>query len=1020
MAQLHLPMNHFSVGTTILKGATQLACAPHDFQPSVPPSHMIHLLNQLIDVVERALEYSEASNENLVLLFYTLYYHLIAIYTRFAILGDTSDLERCLYLSDVLRHFCDPKDLFLLCRAVSLTLVGLRLWCQPSRVSPRRDAWLNDQSVSGLDISRNFLDFAESVISKANLSLDRPVEDAGLLGHRGEMIGDLNQVINYLDEALDSCNIRQQDLQLLADTLFIKGKALKVLYAFVDNVDNLDYSIHLFEIVPHISRPSIACDYYSLAMELCYSLHLRYQAKRYPADCDRIAEVGEELLSHGWWLSDTDRLNVCLLLFRNLRNCFEIGRAVEECEHSFQIYHQALPPSVALADEHRSVWRQIQIEVLLCRSMGGHKIQDLQEALNFFKEAANNPPDEVTSPLVVLFLASQFKVAIVSGDMEMVARLESVHTQRYFATWFNHSPFRTDTKIVLDHIIETLKQRFKESASVQLSAALLVSSLQERYHRFKRPRDLREALAFRSNPSFGPLGTYCNDIVLLRAATDDLDPVAMEQRLVNATELHWAEGHVCPSFARFTPKGRGTFPDFLRTHALPLKRMSDTSGSLSPTWRYIYNPSAADSDFQVAREKHLLALSESVDNPLQYRNTLTSLATLHFERMARYETIQDLEQGVDVLERYLDTLSDDDDSEFAWKERSRWARRFLELNLLGRDTPLAHGHPKLLLAHEYLRKIVVDEHNLQHYQRLITIADWFRFVPAVWQGSQIHVQSMADLALELLEQQCWSASNIRASVETRHKMRYLLGNMVVFMLFAGHKSRAIEILEEGQSLLWNQISSLRTPLDDLISVSPVLASRLRELSRTLERQLGFSSETESDSLGLSNWQVAEARDAILEDIRMLPSFESFLKPRTFEELKSVGADGPVVLLLSHASLCAAFIFLGEHYMELQLPISYTTVGELRSTLRASARTRGGEDEEPEEERDGDENVFYMKQATDADEDYRSLRRRRNAETGMEHVLEVLWKQVAEPVLKKIMSNIPGDKGKRKEYERPVS
>lgn len=39
---------------------------------------------------------------------------------------------------------------------------------------------------------------------------------------------------------------------------------------------------------------------------------------------------------------------------------------------------------------------------------------------------------------------------------------------------------------------------------------------------------------------------------------------------------------------------------------------------------------------------------------------------------------------------------------------------------------------------------------------------------------------------------------------------------------------------------------------------------------------------------------------------------------------------------------------------------------------------------------------------------------------MEHVLEILWRQVAEPVLNEIMSNIPDDKGKRKEYEKSVS
>lgn len=42
-------------------------------------------------------------------------------------------------------------------------------------------------------------------------------------------------------------------------------------------------------------------------------------------------------------------------------------------------------------------------------------------------------------------------------------------------------------------------------------------------------------------------------------------------------------------------------------------------------------------------------------------------------------------------------------------------------------------------------------------------------------------------------------------------------------------SRALEWLEQGRSVVWNQILQLRTPVDDLSKVNPALAQRLEEV-----------------------------------------------------------------------------------------------------------------------------------------------------------------------------------------------
>ncbi|KAG8885803.1 hypothetical protein FRB97_009509 [Tulasnella sp. 331] len=50
-----------------------------------------------------------------------------------------------------------------------------------------------------------------------------------------------------------------------------------------------------------------------------------------------------------------------------------------------------------------------------------------------------------------------------------------------------------------------------------------------------------------------------------------------------------------------------------------------------------------------------------------------------------------------------------------------------------------------------------------------------------------------------------------------------------------HLRRAIEILEQGRGLMFNQLGNSQTPLDDLEAVTEELGDRFRELNAAMEQ-----------------------------------------------------------------------------------------------------------------------------------------------------------------------------------------
>ncbi|EJU02562.1 hypothetical protein DACRYDRAFT_115612 [Dacryopinax primogenitus] len=116
---------------------------------------------------------------------------------------------------------------------------------------------------------------------------------------------------------------------------------------------------------------------------------------------------------------------------------------------------------------------------------------------------------------------------------------------------------------------------------------------------------------------------------------------------------------------------------------------------------------------------------------------------------------------------------------------------------------------------------------------------------------------------------------------------------------AGQLERAVELLEEGRSVLWRSMMELRTDFSSLENSAPGLARELVLVAQSLEYD-GMSTakltERQLEERAQHRRRTAERWEFLIEQVRKVPEFEGFLKPLSFSELRKAAAEGPVVIL----------------------------------------------------------------------------------------------------------------------------
>ena len=151
----------------------------------------------------------------------------------------------------------------------------------------------------------------------------------------------------------------------------------------------------------------------------------------------------------------------------------------------------------------------------------------------------------------------------------------------------------------------------------------------------------------------------------------------------------------------------------------------------------------------------------------------------------------------------------------------------------------------------------------------------------------------------------------------------------------GRPELAVELLEQGRSVLWTEALNLRSDLTRLVEEHPVLAERLDRIRAVLDSPVTeavaslsdpragsapAAGHAQQDAAGLRRRKAREW-DQALAEVRALNGFEHFLARIMYPGLVSAAADDPVVIVNVSRHGCHALIVdvSSEHAQVVNLP-----------------------------------------------------------------------------------------------------
>jgi len=202
------------------------------------------------------------------------------------------------------------------------------------------------------------------------------------------------------------------------------------------------------------------------------------------------------------------------------------------------------------------------------------------------------------------------------------------------------------------------------------------------------------------------------------------------------------------------------------------------------------------------------------------------------------------------------------------------------------------------------------------------------------------------VAFDLLPQVAWTGQTILA----RHSELESIGNVAseaaAAAISAEQFDTALEWLERGRSVVWNQLLQLRTPVDALREVEPILADDVLRVSKALEHAGSRGMETRDPStssdqqlsmeeIAQGHRRLAEEWEMLVKKTRSIPGFNDFLRLKKLAQLYNAADAGPVVVINVHKRRCDALVLISGLDEVTHIPLdcfSYEKARELQQSI----------------------------------------------------------------------------------------
>ncbi|RXW24345.1 hypothetical protein EST38_g1544 [Candolleomyces aberdarensis] len=270
--------------------------------------------------------------------------------------------------------------------------------------------------------------------------------------------------------------------------------------------------------------------------------------------------------------------------------------------------------------------------------------------------------------------------------------------------------------------------------------------------------------------------------------------------------------------------------------------------------------------------------------------------------------------------------------------------------------------------------------------------------------------SAYDTAIRLLS----VVGGLEQTIERRHESLAHISNLTLEAAAVALKleriDKAVEWLEGGRCLVWNQLMGLRGSVADLRSYDEELAERVLSVSQGLDKAGSRKTATEeglhaslqrkvtSQDEALQHLKLANEWEELLQTVRNIPGFENFLQPTSLTDLAShLPEDEPVVIINAYQCRCDAIVLLSGCDDPVHIPLtdfSLEMAEEMRweiqdglSSFGIRARSSATETE-----------VIDADYADLVDRAMKPLPRARNSKNTLKKILAQLWTCVVKPIL----------------------
>ncbi|MBM7775032.1 tetratricopeptide (TPR) repeat protein [Actinokineospora baliensis] len=141
----------------------------------------------------------------------------------------------------------------------------------------------------------------------------------------------------------------------------------------------------------------------------------------------------------------------------------------------------------------------------------------------------------------------------------------------------------------------------------------------------------------------------------------------------------------------------------------------------------------------------------------------------------------------------------------------------------------------------------------------------------------------------------------------------LAGEAAALAVHIGRPEHAVELAEQGRTVLWRHVVQTRGDLSPLRAVAPDLADRMEGTRRAL------TAAADDPGAAERHRRLAERWGQLLADARRLPGLGTFLGTSSFDELRLAATGGTVVLVNLSPARCDALLVRPDGVRVVPLP-----------------------------------------------------------------------------------------------------